>query len=77
MAKIKAISECKWKVKIVKRSNWFFWLAFTKDPVGLTYNTKFGGYQLESDRIFVSGIETEIEWEQFAKANGITTWKYV
>jgi hypothetical protein len=68
LKKIVPLSEANFEVRVIK-SNFYWWLAEPSDKVGLA--NKFAGNNYQSKENAIN------EWEEFAKLNGITNYKFV
>ena len=72
---MKAIKDCKWRVKIkyylFGDGDEFFWVAKTKDISGVDDD------ELVADRFYKEESAAKKNWEQFARINKIKNWEYV
>ncbi len=81
---MKALADCKWKVKIicslgVGEYEYYWWADLTKrDTKAVGFNLDYNG---NAEDIHSPYFETEKKcinhWERFAKLNGYKNWKYV
>jgi len=72
---MKALKDCEWRIKIIYRSDFqtwkYYWMVGLDVAQLAGIDTSFYG------KMFKKRQGAKLNWERFAKLNGIKNWKFV